>query len=417
MLPIFTKPLEALTRADLDELVREQYPEGSNVEFKRELPAKAGEPDPWMSGGRKISNYARDKLLEEVVAFANSHGGHLLIGIDEADTKPASAISIMPLPNAADLAERLRLQARDCIEPKISLFHSTAIKTDDAGNGVVVVRVPASRSAPHRHRDLNCYTRRSDRTEKMTMREIQDLTLNLERGIGALRSAFDERANIYASAFKSFDNVDYKSIGFRATALPLSEIYLPGVYRHEAGFEAPRVQTISIDGVQEKLWLPDTPVSERPQLRGTRKLYEDEESYHAIEVFESGLVEQSYFMKKDYNDSYSDKIHVGWLLGLVLSVLKNVERVRKFAGAPDVEYGMEVEMSGSPTSARLMWFKSDYNRELGPLPKPSFQLPQYSVGDSSEFASILTLVLKDCVASVGAHEPLEELRLVEPQDH
>lgn len=53
------------------------------------------------------------------------------------------------------------------------------------------------------------------------MQEIQELTLNVERGLTAIEARFSERA----IRFK--DNVrPSMSLGLRATLLPLSPIYL-----------------------------------------------------------------------------------------------------------------------------------------------------------------------------------------------
>ena len=54
--------------------------------------------------------------------------------------------------------------------------------------------------APHRHTvTKECYIRRADRTEKMTMREIQDLTLQVERGLVKIERRFGEREELFAS--------------------------------------------------------------------------------------------------------------------------------------------------------------------------------------------------------------------------
>lgn len=52
------------------------------------------------------------------------------------------------------------------------------------GQGIIVFRVGESRNAPHRlQSNLECYTRRGDSTQRLTMREIQSLTINVGRGL------------------------------------------------------------------------------------------------------------------------------------------------------------------------------------------------------------------------------------------
>ena len=145
---LLTAPLETLTAADVQSLM--DWPESMTVEFKREIPGQNGQLDPWVAGG-KVAAYGRDKLFKEIVALANMTGGHLVIGVDEDKGSPPAAVGITPVPRCADLAERL-IQMAQSIDPPIPNLLTWGIPIDgDAG--VVVVRVPASRSAPHRSSD------------------------------------------------------------------------------------------------------------------------------------------------------------------------------------------------------------------------------------------------------------------------
>ena len=164
MIPLFTLPLDQLRAEHVDQLVEEGMPEGQNVEFKRTLPAKGGRSDPWLDGGAKIGDYARDETLAEAVAFANSGGGNLVLGIVESRDHPKRAAGVNPVPRCHELADRLRLMARDCIEPQLPALEVRGIETPDGaeGAGVVLFRVPPSRRAPHRLRPtLHSYLRRA----------------------------------------------------------------------------------------------------------------------------------------------------------------------------------------------------------------------------------------------------------------
>ncbi|MGB5083169.1 MAG: ATP-binding protein [Methylocystis silviterrae] len=55
-----------------------------DFELKRALPAKKG-ADPWMTGG-KLGDDAKDELAAEIIAFANTVGGTVIVGIDEDTT-------------------------------------------------------------------------------------------------------------------------------------------------------------------------------------------------------------------------------------------------------------------------------------------------------------------------------------------
>ena len=91
------------------------------MEFKRELPAKGnGDPDPWMTGQKKIGRRAKAQILKEVVSFANAYGGVFVLGIEEdKNATPPVAKAICPIPNCEKLAERFRMIFRDRVEPKL----------------------------------------------------------------------------------------------------------------------------------------------------------------------------------------------------------------------------------------------------------------------------------------------------------
>ena len=140
-------------------------------------------------------------VLEEVTAFANAFGGTLLLGIRESDVRPSVAEAIEPLPKCAELSERLKLMFRDCVESPLPLFEIAGVPIQE-DSGVVVIRIGQSRVAPHRVKTtLRCPIRRQDRCENMTMREIQDMTLNVSKGLERLERRLQERANLFPREF------------------------------------------------------------------------------------------------------------------------------------------------------------------------------------------------------------------------
>jgi Putative DNA-binding domain len=153
MHPVFTKPLSLVTAADLDDLCRRRWPEGQLVEFKGALPAKDGR-DKWYEGADCLGTRARDELLEEIVAFANSQGGTLLLGIRQLPGNPPHAESIQAVPRCHDLARRLEDVAREVIDPPLPIIDLGAVEISDGG-GVVIWRelgLRSRRSASRRPR-------------------------------------------------------------------------------------------------------------------------------------------------------------------------------------------------------------------------------------------------------------------------
>jgi predicted HTH transcriptional regulator len=175
---LLTKPFDQITAADIHALCENGGAYESLVlEFKRELPSRDSRPDPWGAGG-EFTAYARDRLFREIVAFANSRGGTLVLGIDEIGGNPPRAGTIMRLSRVNDLAARLEDAARACIEPPLGGLQIRPIVMDEAaGAGVVLFRTVASPHGPHRvASDGHAFIRRGASSVKMTMREIQDLT-------------------------------------------------------------------------------------------------------------------------------------------------------------------------------------------------------------------------------------------------
>ena len=97
------------------------WPEFLTTEFKQDLSSKRGGADPWIGGGN-VGDYARLKLLREIVALANTQGGHPLLGIQEdRSVSPRIAGAIKPIPRCVVLAERLSQMAQH-IDPPIPLL-------------------------------------------------------------------------------------------------------------------------------------------------------------------------------------------------------------------------------------------------------------------------------------------------------
>ncbi len=228
MIGILSRPAEKISKQDIQSLIDSQVPEGEKIEYKRELP-ESGHSD-WI-GKEKIRDKAKDKILKESVAFANAHGGALLLGIDESKTKPPVAAKISPIPRCKALAERLKMVFRDRVEPQLIRPEIFAVPTD-GDSGVVVIRVGGlSRLAPHRVTDTRiCPIRRQDRCEELSMREIQDMTLNVSRGLERLDKRLTDRRGRFEQEFSYLENPS-KAFGVRVTAVPLGDdIWYERVY-------------------------------------------------------------------------------------------------------------------------------------------------------------------------------------------
>ena len=192
MSDFFSKLVDDLTAEDVATL--NDQPEGQIFDIKQDLKSPKGEaPDPWHSEpqpGRSRkgpSDYAKEGLFAGLVAFANSEGGWLVLGLNETEDKPPRVAGPNPLPDCHALAARLERATPDWIDPPVPSLRCRGIKIGDtAGKGVIVCRVPRSPLAPHRlrksRRTQEAYKRVGDESKPMSMREIQDLTLDRARG-------------------------------------------------------------------------------------------------------------------------------------------------------------------------------------------------------------------------------------------
>jgi ATP-dependent DNA helicase RecG len=105
--------------------------EDSYTEFKQELTGQ------------------RTAFANEMIAFANTEGGRILVGI-------ADEGSIVGVQNPARVEESILSIARDnCIPP----LHPTIDHVDADGTEIVVVSIPRRQGAPHENNSGQCYIR------------------------------------------------------------------------------------------------------------------------------------------------------------------------------------------------------------------------------------------------------------------
>ena len=127
------KALNAITEEDLAALITNGVAEGRTIDYKRDL---TGNSD----GDKK-------ELLADVSSFANTGGGDLVFGMDEAGGLPTQISGT----GAADLD--LEIRRLDSIiaaglSPRVR--HSIKAVTTAAGPSVLIIRVDRSWAGPHR---------------------------------------------------------------------------------------------------------------------------------------------------------------------------------------------------------------------------------------------------------------------------
>jgi hypothetical protein len=401
---VTSKPFERITAEDIRALVTQEYPEGDTVEFKEALPTKDGAPDPWIRGENRISEPARNKILAEVVAFANAGGGHVFLGVVESDDHPKRAADLRPLPQCAALADKLLLQARDCIEPMLPILSAKGVATEPDGSGIVVIRVPPSRLAPHRYVPTKeCYIRHADRTQTMTMREIRDFVIQRDRGEARLEQKFQERRTGFQQYIKTLweKNGQRRTLGIRATLLPVSaDLRVERVDRNQAVNPVYQSFQLTYGDRQVELDLPSGWNDSRPIFGGVRYRGGFDNFPVVLEIYKDGLVE----LTAGYVDSAheiqerrSTPIYPQWVLAVAVNAMLTAHRFRGAAGAPDSEYALEMEAVGllaNPMVARFV--HNSPSDVFGPLEPNPLRFSRLSVGSSMRPVPILRTCRSPC---------------------
>lgn len=128
------KPTTILTEADLRRLIDEKVPESKQIEYKRELPDG--------------SDKGTVSFLRAVTAFANTHGGDLLYGIEAKEGVPVG-LSPLTITSGDQVVQRFENLCRDGVEPRLTGVQYNFISLEGGGSALLV-RIPKSWSAPHR---------------------------------------------------------------------------------------------------------------------------------------------------------------------------------------------------------------------------------------------------------------------------
>lgn len=131
---MLSKPLAAITKADLDALLAGQVCESKMIEYKRELSGSG-------HGGPV-------KILRSISSFANTNGGHVLYGVEAKDGIPV-ALPGLDSANEDVIRQRIENLCRDGVQPRITQVELKLVDVVPQ-RSVLVVHVPKSWAAPHR---------------------------------------------------------------------------------------------------------------------------------------------------------------------------------------------------------------------------------------------------------------------------
>ena len=157
-----TLNFDDISEGDLKELVDVGVPEGLKIDYKRDLYG--------------TSDNDKKEALKDISSFANSFGGHLIVGMDENKGIPTEITGLHGINTDTEI-QRLENLVRDGIEPRITGLKIKAIllKSDKF---VILIRIPKSWNPPHRvsARNVNrFYVRNSVGAHEVSVEELRSL--------------------------------------------------------------------------------------------------------------------------------------------------------------------------------------------------------------------------------------------------
>lgn len=390
---------------DIDRLIAAQVAENEELEFKRALATSDGQPDSWMAGTDKIGKIAKRELAKEIIAFANSRGGTVILGIGEDGEKRAA--SKHPVPKCRDLADRLGQSIASSVDPALGSLEAWGIETDGNGDGFVVLKVPASFRAPHRDRDeRECYRRVGDRSEPMDMRSIQDLVLLRARGIETVEATLERRSSsMRPQAQEEPANIAsqperiLRPCLVRATAVPLEPVYIDGLAtRREFHLPLPDLGTgrRSIQQFSSSRW--------SPVLRGIKA--GEDWSFYQRTLLHSGLVE-TICDRVEWAATNISPTPIGFPLEFMIATAANTvllaAALRSRLGRPDLEFALDIEWRFPPGAHLLLPLHLFFGTRALPPLEPISRVSDYLLPRDDGLTALLARIESDMLGSFGVH--------------
>jgi hypothetical protein len=169
---------DKITEADLNNLISTGVPESPTIDYKRDT----------------YGNSENDKreFLADVSSFANTIGGDIVIGIDEASGLPTE---VKPLTGDIDAeVRRLESIALSGIEPRLTNLRIRSVSVN--GGHAIIVRVQRSFVPPHRVIAQNSnrfYARAGTRRYEPNVDQLRHLFIDAPHMLERIRSFHADR--------------------------------------------------------------------------------------------------------------------------------------------------------------------------------------------------------------------------------
>jgi hypothetical protein len=192
----------------------------------------------------------------------------------------------------------------------------------------------------------------------MTMREIQDMTLNVARGLAGIDAKFKQRHD----AFREWSGNQRHAVAYRVTAIPLVDLPDPGrILGKKNVFPIPREFKATVGSRTFDLPLSVIgDLAERPRLRGVARSGKHNSGLLVWELYQSGLtdlwISTGPWKFPGSSEPASLILHHSEILGAVANNIMVLNHYREYVGAPDAEYGIEIEIGPFVASGESLFY-------------------------------------------------------------
>lgn len=134
-MPFFGRTIESLVEQDLQRLIDDEVTESKDIDYKEALTIATGDE--------------KKEFLADLTSFANTAGGHLLVGIKADGNRPASLPGLEMTSTEQDRAkQQIENLARDTLDPRLPPLQMHFIPLQ-SGRHVLAIRIVQSWAAPH----------------------------------------------------------------------------------------------------------------------------------------------------------------------------------------------------------------------------------------------------------------------------
>jgi len=403
------KPFSEIVWSDLQQLIAAGREEDDRIEFKNSFKGQ----DDYAALNDKQRQVALDSIARESLAFLNTRGGDIIIGIDECEGPTPAAAALRPVKSPGDAAERIARGLAALIEPAQTNITVRGL-TDplDPTRGVVLVRVEASVRAPHRSkRTLECFARRGSESVPMAMDEIQDLTVNRTRIRLEQMELIDHQFADFKAGRSEHRDLGNEVFHVRVVVVPLleqffeiDETFLGAFANKDLAYYSGNGNRIINDVAFRGLYSRWVPV-----LRGRKQESFQEYGGHPANkdfqyvrkiVKESGTCLFDYAVDSHF-DGEDASLHAEWVTGFFAQIAQNLTSLAK------------VRPSAFPCTVRV-GIRSKGNMHLGygdgmwaekkPIPQDTFFPPDFLLRSEADLDAFFQQMQIDLFSLINVAE-------------